>query len=369
MGHGGASTAKSSRRQPARRQDHAAWKTPGDPAAGHREAAASATPRGSGGSSCSATTGRCATVLPARTRRLDPARRRADRRIDGRCHRDRPPLDHRQLESADRPRLQRREPTRSADPRGVEPVARSSCGCAGEKETGTALPRLSEGTIDAAAARQSMPWESDDDDDRRSGRRRRAAAVPRSGRSRRRRRWRPRWRRPRRRRPRRRRRDVPFRGEGAPSDRSIVASLLGPIRNSTVKRWDGRRREHDRLVAEGFAANQAGDALGAMGFEGACAAMPKASTPISAVNMRRKRSSFCRPLSRVRVGVPLARAPRISHPDGQAANVEKNRDGWTWSRALPDGARASRGGGRRRRVRAAQQRRPRRRARRGSASC
>ena len=206
-----------------------------------------------------------------------------------------------------------------------------------EKETGTALPRLSEGDERRSSRKQSMPWESDDDDD----------DVDAGG-------------------------DAPRRGsaslgpveaaaavaaevaaaeaaaaeaaaaaggaeaeEGAPSDSSIVASLLGADGWSTVKRWDGRRREHDRLVAEGFAANQAGDALGAMGhFEGACAAMPKASTLISAVNMRRKLGAdhyrACA-LAYLSLG-------RIALSDGQAANVEKNLAGCL--DALPDGARA-----------------------------
>ena len=69
-------------------------------------------------------------------------------------------------------------------------------------------------------------------------------------------------------------------------------------------------------------------------FEGACAAMPKASTLISAVNMRRKLGAdhyrACA-LAYLSLG-------RVALSDGQAANVEKNLAGCL--DALPDGARA-----------------------------
>ena len=49
------------------------------------------------------------------------------------------------------------------------------------------------------------------------------------------------------------------------------------------------KQEHDRLAAEGKAANQAGECARALElYEAACRAVPKLQTLVSAVNMRRK---------------------------------------------------------------------------------
>ena len=187
-----------------------------------------------------------------------------------------------------------------------------------EKETGTALPRLSEGDERRSSRKQSMPWESDDDDD-----------VDAGG-------------------------DAPRRGSaslGAVEAAAVAAEVAaaeaaaaeaeaaggaeaeegarGPLDCgvaveptwSTVKRWDGRRRR-DRLVAEGFAANQAGDALGAGFFENACAAMPSVDADLGHQHAAEARG---RPLPRVRVGVPLARAHRALRRPGGERREESGR--------------------------------------------
>ena len=76
----------------------------------------------------------------------------------------------------------------------------------------------------------------------------------------------------------------------AEAAQQTVGALLGAASHGlSVEVWEGKRREHDRLVKEGHKANNAGSAQGAMEcFEGAAQALPKTSTLISALNMRLK---------------------------------------------------------------------------------
>ena len=207
-----------------RRLDHADGRAPGDPAAGHAREARHRQ-RLVEASVLRARRRPAGALLQRRgARGLDPARRRADRRVDGRAHRDRPPLDHRQLlEPADRPRLPRRDADADVRARGVEPVRGRAV---------DALPREGDGDGAAAALRgderrssreQSMPWNrtTTTTPTRAATRRTGSASLGRS----RRRRWRPRWRRP------RRRRAEAAAGRAAGRRRAVrplgVASLLG----------------------------------------------------------------------------------------------------------------------------------------------